>query len=98
MRGFAGGAYRSSTEAGTPEAASKALGKSLRFRAFIGKAGWQGEWSIPLKALGVTFAANVRVPFNLGIFRSESGEWINWIGTRGPTWKLENAGLLRTTE
>ncbi|MDP6355046.1 MAG: right-handed parallel beta-helix repeat-containing protein [Planctomycetota bacterium] len=98
VRGFAGGAYRSSTEAGTPEATSKALGRSVRFRAFIGKAGWQGEWAIPLKALGVTIAANVRVPFNLGIFRSESGEWVNWIGTRGPTWKLEKAGLLRTTE
>ncbi len=97
VRGFAGGTYRSSTEAGAPKAASQALGKSVRFRASISKAGWQGEWAIPLKALGVSPAADAKVPFNLGIFRSESGEWINWIGTQGPTWKLERAGVLCCT-
>ena len=95
VRGFAGGAHGSSTEAGASASATQALGRTVSFRATVGKKGWQGEWAIPLKALGVTPTAASAIPFNLGIFRSESGEWINWVGTRGPTWKLEGAGLLR---
>ena len=95
VRGFAGGAHRSSTEAGAPVAASQALGKAVRFQATVRKDGWQGEWSIPLDALGVSPSAQAKVPFNLGIFRSETGEWINWVGTQGPTWKLDSAGLIR---
>ena len=95
VRGFAGGAYRSSVEAGAPGSASQALGKAVRFRSTVAKGGWQGEWSIPLQALGIHPADKAGIPFNLGIFRSASGEWINWVGTQGPTWKLEAAGVLK---
>lgn len=94
VHGFAGGACEGSPEAGAPDAAAKALAGAVRFRATIGEDGWQGEWSVPLSALGLS-TADASVPFNLGVFRSESGEWINWVGTRGATWKLDQGGLLR---
>jgi len=35
------------------------------------------------------------VPFNIGVFRQQDRQWINWIGTGGATWKLANAGAIR---
>jgi hypothetical protein len=35
------------------------------------------------------------VPFNLGVFRGEDRQWLNWVGTSGPTWKLASAGQLQ---
>ncbi|MEW6359369.1 MAG: right-handed parallel beta-helix repeat-containing protein [Planctomycetota bacterium] len=95
MHGFAGGAHEGSSEAGAPDDAAKALANAVQFRATIGEKGWEGEWSAPLKALGIAPDAGAEIPFNLGVFRSETGEWINWVGTQGPTWKLDKAGLLR---
>ncbi|MBM4084203.1 MAG: hypothetical protein FJ272_05385 [Planctomycetes bacterium] len=94
VHGYAGGAWEGSAEAGAPEAAAKALADAVQFRATVGESSWQSEWSVPLKALGLS-AADADIPFNLGVFRSESNEWVNWVGTQGPTWKLEQAGLLR---
>lgn len=90
VHGFAGGAFELSAEAGAPAAALAALRSQVGFQATVTPTGWQAEWRLPLNALGVPSAA--LVPFNLGVFRSENREWINWVGTGGPTWKLENAG------
>ena len=32
--------------------------------------------------------------FNVGVMRGEKGEWIIWQGALGPTWQLDNAGVL----
>ncbi len=93
LHGFADGTLEGSTEAGAPEAAAKALAGVCTFRAAMGDAEWQALWEVPLEALGVA-PGQKDIPFNLGVFRSKPGEWINWVGTQGPTWKLENAGLL----
>lgn len=95
VHGFAGGVCEGSAEGGAPEAAAKALAGAVQFRATIGEDGWQGEWSVPLSALGIPADGAEAIPLNLGVFRSESGEWINWVGTRGATWQLDRAGLLR---
>jgi len=93
VHGFAGGAFELSDEAGVPAAASAALRAQVSFTALTTADGWQGVWQLPLKALGV--ATEGPVPFNLGVFRSQDRQWINWVGTGGPTWKLENAGQLQ---
>lgn len=94
LHGFADGTLEGSTEAGAPKAAVEALAAASTFRATVGEGGWRGQWSVPLTALGLAIGKS-EVPFNLGVYRSNPGEWINWVGTQGPTWKLENAGLLR---
>lgn len=93
VHGFAAGAFELSDEAGAPAAALAAVRAQVGFSATVGATGWQAEWRLPLKALGVSTSAPV--PFNLGVYRSEDREWINWVGTGGPTWKLENAGQLQ---
>ena len=34
-----------------------------------------------------------RLGFNLGVRRSETAEWLVWVGA-GSTWQLENAGTV----
>ena len=92
IHGFACGTFELSDEAGIPAAANAAMRSKVSFTALITAAGWRGEWRLPLKALGVKTTGPV--PFNLGVFRSEDRQWINWKGTNGPTWKLERAGCL----
>jgi len=91
IRGYADGTLELSDEAGAPAAAIATLRKQIGYKATVAAGDWQGEWQLPLAALGVSGT----VPFNLGVYRSEDRQWINWIGTQGPTWKLESAGLLK---
>ena len=94
LHGFANGTCEGSDEAGAPPAAAQALAAVAQFQATTDENAWQCEWRVPLQALGIAPGAT-EVPFNLGVFRSKPGEWINWVGTQGPTWKLEQAGLLK---
>ena len=93
IRGYANGTLELSDEAGTDAAANAAARGKVSFGASVQAGVWQGDWSLPLGALGLP--AKGSVPFNLGLYRSEDRQWINWVGTQGPTWKLESAGLLR---
>jgi hypothetical protein len=93
LRGYANGTLEVSDEAGTPAAACAAIQKQLAYKATTSASSWQGEWQIKLSALGI--AAKGSVPFNLGAFRSSGGQWLNWVGTGGPTWNLQKAGQIR---
>ena len=93
IRGFAGGAFELSDEAGVPAPVSAGIRAKIAFAARLTASGWEGEWRLPLAALGIK--TDAPVPFNLGVFRTEDRQWINWIGTEGPTWKLESAGRLK---
>ncbi|MBT7162411.1 MAG: hypothetical protein HN904_06500, partial [Victivallales bacterium] len=92
IRGYADGTHRLSAEAGAPAKDNAALQGKVAYKAVVTARNWRGEWRLPLSALGI--GAKGRVPFNLGVFRSEDRCWINWVGTSGPTWKLANAGDL----
>jgi hypothetical protein len=98
VRGFAGGAAQSVTDAGAPAEAGECLGKEVRFAAkTYGKVmgGWRGEWAIPLAALGLKPEPGMKVPFNLAVFRSEDGVWRCWEGTLAENWRLDQAGMLQ---
>jgi hypothetical protein len=93
IHGFADGTSEVSDEAGAPPDACKELQPKIAFEAHVDKDGWTAQWALPLPLLRVD--TKKPVPFNLGAFRSSDRQWINWVGTSGPTWKLENAGLLK---
>jgi hypothetical protein len=98
IRGFAGGAVQSVIDAGASPAAAERLGQAVRFIARpYGKAmgGWRGQWIIPWDALGLKAAPGAKVPFNLGVFRSEDEVWRCWEGTRAENWRLDQAGQLQ---
>ena len=101
VRGYADGTVRSVTDAGSPGDAAARLGKGLRFAAKIVKGpsgkekGWRGEWAIPFDALGLKPVSGVKVPFNMGAFCSEFGEWHCWEGTLAENWRLDQAGSLQ---
>jgi len=101
IRGFAGGAFQSVTDAGAPAEAAARLGKDMRFAAALTKSwnkmlrGWRGEWAIPFAALGVKPEPGLKVVFNMGAFYSEFGEWHCWEGTQAENWRLDQAGTLQ---
>lgn len=102
IRGYAGGAVQSVTDAGAPADAAERLGKATRFSvksvpgtggSLFGK-GWRGEWAIPFTALGLSPSPELTVAFNMSAFCSEFGEWHCWEGTQAETWRVDQAGLL----
>ena len=94
IHGFAAGTHESSTEAGTPAALATAVGEAVRFAAKAEAAQWTGEYAIPLAAAGIEYKPGLKLAFNLGVNRTESGDWIIWVGALGQTWLLQNAGFL----
>jgi hypothetical protein len=94
LHGFANGHFHSDDQAGvTPQAARK-LGQAVRYAAQVTDTHWTGEWAIPLAAAGLAYQPGLQVAFNVGIWRNETDEWIIWSGALGPTWQVENAGVL----
>ncbi|OGV63798.1 MAG: hypothetical protein A3K19_14025 [Lentisphaerae bacterium RIFOXYB12_FULL_65_16] len=94
VHSFASGKAESSVEAGAPADAAKRLGDVIRFAAKVEGTQWTGEWAIPLAAAGITYKPGLKLAFNLGVNRTETSDWVIWVGALGPTWKLENAGYL----
>ena len=98
LHGFPDGSYEGSTEAGAPEAAVAALRAKVAYRATTNATGWTAEWSIPLAAADIPANPGVELDFNLGVFRREAKQWIQWAGTQGQTWRVQSAGRIRLAE
>ncbi len=94
IHGFASGQAESVTDAGAPEDAAKRLSAAVRFAAKVQGSQWTGEWSIPLAAAGITYRPGLKLGFNIGVNRTQSGEWAIWVGALGATWRLDEAGYL----
>lgn len=94
IHGFACGKHESVNEAGAPADVAKAVGEATQFAAKVGNGTWTGEWTIPLAAAGITIKPGLELGFNVGIRRTETNEWIQWVGS-GATHTLDRAGLLR---
>lgn len=95
IHGFASGKHECSTEGGAPSEASDKLEKAVKFAAKVDKQSWTGEWAIPLQTAGITYKPGLSLGFNLGAWRAETSEWIVWRGAQGPTFELDNGGLLK---
>ena len=64
------------------------------FAAKVGERQWTGEWAIPWAEAGLTPRTGLKLAFNMATLRTESGEWIQWVGALGQTWRLHEAGYL----
>jgi hypothetical protein len=95
LHGFPDGSHESSLEAGAPEAASAALARATSFQARIHEGGWTAEWTVPLAAAGIATAPGTELRFNIGIFRREARQWLQWAGTNGQTWLVDQAVVIR---
>ena len=95
LHGFPDGGCESSTEAGAPEAASTKLAAAVSFRATVNDQGWTAEWTVPLAAVAIPTAAGTDIRFNIGVFRREKRQWLQWAGTGAQTWRVEQAGTIR---
>lgn len=93
-QGFAGGAQQAVTDGGADETATRRFGEAIRYAATVGENSWTGEWAIPFAAADITPTSGLRLPFNLCAYRSESNQWMLWVGTMGAAWRLPEAGTI----
>lgn len=93
-QGFASGTQQAVTDGGADEAATRRLGTAIRYAATVGENAWTGEWAIPFAAADITPSPGLRLPFNLCTYRSESNQWLLWVGTKGAAWRLAEAGTI----
>jgi len=96
LRGYPGGAFQSSDEAGAPAAAVARAGQGVRFAAAARGAGnWQAEWRVPFASLGVDLTRQRRLEFNLTVRKSAQPLWVLWVGTLDlATWDVRHGGML----
>ncbi len=94
LHGFASGHHELSAEAGATPERMQALEGQYQYAARVKDRRWFGEWRIPLKAAGLDPHSPRQIRFNLGLFDRARSEWTAWVGTQGPNWQVENAGLL----
>lgn len=98
IRAYYNGAVQSVTDAGAAIEAANRLGKGIRYASKMmekPRKGWIGEWAIPLGALGLKPAPDLKVAFNACAFINEYDHWHCWEGTHGETWQVSQAGLLQ---
>lgn len=98
IHGFANGKCESVTLAGVPADAAARVGKAVRFAAKpygTTRGGWRCEWAIPFDALGIKPTPGLKVPFNIGIRRTEDGVWRCVEGTLDQNWRLDQAATLQ---
>jgi len=98
LHGFPNGACESSTEAGASSQAALDLQGAVRYAAAMTANGWSAEWAIPLAAADLEARLGLELQLNLGVFRRESREWIQWAGTKGQTWRVDRAGRIRLVQ
>ena len=95
LRGFPSGHFESTDEAGASAAAAKRAAQGVQYRARqVSDKSWVAEWRVPLASLGLDPVKHSRVQFNLSVRKSADSQWIEWQGTGGCTWKVDNAGIL----
>ncbi len=94
LHSFASGKFESSTEAGAPDNAVKKLGSAVKYTAKVSATQWTGEWAIPLSAAGINYKPGLKLAFNTGVNRTQTSEWIIWVGALAQTWNMSEAGYL----
>ena len=94
IHGFMSGKHECTTDAGATAEQTTKLEKAVKFAAKVDAKSWTGEWAIPFEAAGLKYKPGLKLDFNMGVWRSESGEWIIWRGAQGPTFELDNGGKL----
>ena len=96
LRGFAGGKFESSDEAGAPADLVHRASESVEYKAtVIDKGRWVAEFRIPLASLGLKPEAGLSYPFNLAVRKMGDEAWVMWQGTGGCTWLVPEAGLVK---
>jgi hypothetical protein len=96
LRGYPGGAFQSSAEAGASAEAVAKAAEGVQFAAGTrGAANWQAEWRIPFAALGIDPGQHRRLEFNLTVRKSAQPLGVLWVGTLDlATWDLRHGGIL----
>ena len=91
--------FESSDEAGAPAAAVAKAKEGVVYKAKVaGDTLWTAEWQIPFASLGIDPAKHRTFAFNLSVRKTADDLWLQWRSTRGSTWQVDRAGVLKLGE
>ncbi|MEK6794433.1 MAG: LamG-like jellyroll fold domain-containing protein [Spirochaetota bacterium] len=94
VHGFAGGGSESLASGGVSADAAKRLGDKVRYTARIEVNAWTGEWAIPFSPADIAANGGLKLAFNICVHRTETREWMLWVGSLGAAYQLENGGTI----
>jgi len=95
LRGFASGAFESSTEAGATAAQAAQAAAGVQHAAkVVSPTQWDAEWRIPFASLGIDPTRHTKLAFNVTVRKTADGLWLMWVGTGAQSWKVGQAGVL----
>ncbi len=98
LRGYADDAstFTSGSEAGAPKALAAAVAKATTYAAgVVSPTRWTCEWRIPLPAAGIDPKRHERLEANFSVRKTADDLWLQWHSTRGNTYAVERAGVLK---
>ena len=79
-----------------PEDIKEELLKNIQYAAIMHDPEnfhWTAEWKIPLSLLGINPGELEGRRFNIGVPRRKN--WVAWMYTNGPIWRLEGGGYIK---
>ncbi len=94
FRAYPNGRHEANPETGAPADLLADLARQTHYAARVERGQWSAEWAIPLAAARIVPRPGLKLGFNLGALRTETGEWLVWAGALGPTTNLDGGGLL----
>jgi len=94
LYGYPDGQFESVTTAGAPQEVARRLGQAVTYAAQVGSEDWTCEWRIPWAATGIDPSQAKKLWFNIGVYKTAADAWVNWEGTGGAIYMVEDAGDL----
>ncbi|MFP4056631.1 MAG: right-handed parallel beta-helix repeat-containing protein [Candidatus Brocadiia bacterium] len=95
-RGYLDGTFEVTDEPGTPAQAIARAEKAVAYAARVASpTRWTAEWSIPFASLGVEPARHDTLAANLSVRKTADELWLQWRSTRGHTFAVDRAGILK---
>ena len=95
LRGYASGAFESSTEAGAAaQQAAKAAAGVQHAAKVVSPTQWDAEWRVTFASLGIDPRRHGKLAFNLTVRKTADGLWLMWVGTGAHSWRVDQAGCI----
>jgi hypothetical protein len=99
LRGFIDGEVQVAGDTGAPAEALAKAKEGVEYKVKVeGPTRWTAEWKVPLASLGIDPSRHKEFALNLSVRKTADDLWLQWRSTRGNTWWVDKAGVLKIGE
>ena len=99
LQGFPDGHFQSKTDAGATRGQARNAEEATEFEAKVGEGWWSGEWRVEWRGIGIEAKEGMKLRFNIGVRKAAGpSPWVALVGTGGPNFQVDRAGLVTLGE